>query len=55
MCYTLRALNPDIYSENKHLKHPIKIHEVNKGLEFMSLLSIFKEKSAISYIVSCFC
>ena len=36
MCYTQHALNPDIDSESKHLKHPIKIHEVNKGLGFIS-------------------
>ena len=37
-------------SEINHIRHFIKIQFVNKGIEFINLPSIFKDKSVISYI-----
>ena len=49
-CYTQHALPPYIDSEINHIRHFIKIQFVNKGIEFINLPSIFKDKSVISSI-----
>ena len=53
-CYTQHALLPYIDSEINHIRHFIKIQFVNKGIEFINLPSIFKDKSVISSIPTCF-
>ena len=47
-CYTQHALQPYTDSEINHIRHFIKIRFDNKGIEFINLLSRFKDKSAIS-------
>ena len=42
------ALPPYIDSEINHVRHFIKIKFVNKRVEFITLPSIFKDKSVIS-------
>ena len=49
-CHTHHALRPYIDSEINHIRHFIKIQFVNKGIEFINLPSIFKDKSVISSI-----
>ena len=49
-CYTQHALRPYIDSEINHIRHFIKIRFVNKGIEFINLPSIFKDRSVISSI-----
>ena len=44
-CYTQHALRPYIDSEINHIRHFIKIQFVNKGIEFINLPNIFKDKS----------
>ena len=41
-------------SEINHIRHFIKVQFVNKGIEFINLPSIFKDKSVISSIPSNF-
>ena len=53
-CYTQHALWPYIDSEINHIRHFIKIQFVNKGIEFINLPSIFKDKSVISSIPTYF-
>ena len=53
-CYTQHALRPYIDSEINHIRHFIKIQFVNKGIEFINLLSVFKDKSVISSIPTYF-
>ena len=53
-CYTLHALRPYIDSEIDHVRHFIKIQFVNKGIKFINLPSIFKDKSVISSIPTYF-
>ena len=53
-CYTQHALPPYIDSEINHIRHFIKIQFVNKGIEFINLPSIFKDKSVISSIPTYF-
>ena len=53
-CYTQHALQPYIDSEINHIRHFIKIQFVNEGIEFINLLSIFKDKSVISSIPTYF-
>ena len=48
-CYTQHALRPYIDSEINHIRHFIKIQFVNKGIEFINLPSIFKDKSVPTY------
>ena len=43
-CYSPHALRPYIDSEINHIRHFIKIQFVNKGIEFINLPCIFKEK-----------
>ena len=47
-CYTQHAIWPYMDSEINHIRHFIKIQFVNKGIEFINLPSIFKDKSVIS-------
>ena len=44
-CYTQHALRPFIDSEINHKRHFIKIPFINKGIEFIDLPSIFKDRS----------
>ena len=53
-CYTQHALWPYKDSEINHIRHFIKIQFVNKGIEFINLPSIFKDKSVISSIPTYF-
>ena len=53
-CYTQHALRPYIDSEINHIRHFIKIQFVNKGIEFIDLPSVFKDKSVISSIPTYF-
>ena len=53
-CYTQHALQPFIDSKINHIRHFIKIIFVNKGIEFINLPSIFKDKSVISSIPTYF-
>ena len=46
-CYTQHALRPFIDSEINHKRHFIKIPFINKGIEFIDLPSIFKDRSII--------
>ena len=43
-----------IESESNHFRHLIKIQFVNKGIEFINLTSLFKDKSVISSIPTYF-
>ena len=52
--YNQHALRPYIDSEINHIRHFIKIQFVNNGIEFINLPSIFKDKSVISSIPTCF-
>ena len=49
-CYTQHALRPFIESETNHKRHFIKIPLINKGIEFIDLPSIFKDRSVTSSI-----
>ena len=53
-CYTQHALRPFIDSEINHKRHFIKIPFINKGIEFIDLLSIFKDRSVTSSIPAYF-
>ena len=53
-CYSQHALRPFIDSEFNHIRHFIKIQFINKGIEFINLPSIFKDKSVISSIPTYF-
>ena len=44
-CYSQHALRPYIDSEINHIRHFIKIPFINKGIEFIDLLSIFRDNS----------
>ena len=48
--YTQHALRPYIDSEINHKRHFIKNPFINKGMEFISLPSIFKDESVTSAI-----
>ena len=49
-CYTQHALRPFIDSETNHKQHFIKIPFINKGIEFIDLPSIFKDRTVTSSI-----
>ena len=49
-CYTQHALHPLIDSEIYHQRYFIKIPFINKGMDFIDLLSIFQDKSVTSSI-----
>ena len=53
-CYTQHALRPFIDSEINHTRHFIKIPFINKGIEFIDLPSIFKDRSVTSSIPAYF-
>ena len=53
-CYTPHALRPFIDSEINHKRHFIKIPFINKGIEFIDLPSIFKDRSVTSSIPAYF-
>ena len=53
-CYTQHDLRPYIDSKINHIRHFIKIKFVNKGIEFINLPSIFKDKTVISSILTNF-
>ena len=53
-CYTQHALRPFIDSETDHKRHFIKIPFINKGIEFIDLPSIFKDRSVTSSILTYF-
>ena len=47
-CYVQHVLSPYIDSEVNRKRHFIKIPFINKGMEFIDLLSIFKDNLVIS-------
>ena len=53
-CYTQHALCPFIDSETNHKRHFIKIPFINKGIEFINLPSMFKDRSVTSSIPTYF-
>ena len=53
-CYTQHALRPFIDSETNHKQYFIKIPFINKGIEFIALPSIFKDRSVTSSIPTYF-
>ena len=53
-CYTQHALRPYIDSKINPIRHFIKIQFVYKGIEFINLRSISKDKSVISSILTYF-
>ena len=53
-CYTQDALRPFIDSETTHKLHFIKIPFINKGMEFIDLPSIFKDRFVTSSIPTYF-
>ena len=53
-CYTQPALCPYIDSRINHIRHYTKIKFVNKGIEFVTLPIIFKDKSVVSSIPTYF-
>ena len=53
-CYTQHALRSFIDSEINHKRHFIKIPFINKGIEFIGLPCIFKDRSVTSSIPAYF-
>ena len=53
-CYTQHALRPVIDSKINHIRHFIKILFINKGMDFIDLPSIFRDKSVQSSIPNYF-
>ena len=53
-CYTQHALRPVIDSKINHIRHFIKIPFINKGMDFIDLPSIFRDKSVQSPIPNYF-
>ena len=53
-CYTQHALRPFIDSETNHERHFIKVPLINKGIEFIDLPSIFKDRPVTSSISTYF-
>ena len=49
-CYSQHALLPFIDSESNLIRRFIKIPFINKGIDFIDLLSIFQDKSVIQSI-----
>ena len=49
-CYTQQALRPYIDSEMNHIRHFIKIPFINKGIDFIGLPGIFRDKTVESSI-----
>ena len=53
-CNTQHAVRPFIDSEINHKRHFIKIPFINKGIEFVDLPSVFKDRSVTSSIPAYF-
>ena len=53
-CYTQHALRPVIDSKINHIRHFIKIPFINKGMDFIDLPSIFRDRSVQSSIPNYF-
>ena len=53
-CYTKHALRPVIDSKINHIRHLIKMPFINKGMDFIDLPSIFRDKSVQSSIPNYF-
>ena len=53
-CYTQHALHPFIDSESNHVRYFIKIHFINKGIDFIDLPSIIQDKSVSQSLPSYF-
>ena len=53
-CYSQHALRPVIDSKINHIRHFIKIPSINKGMDFIDLPSIFRDKSVKSSIPNYF-
>ena len=51
-CYTQHALRPVIDSKINHIRHFIKIPFINKGMDYINLPSIFRDKSVQSFGIS---
>ena len=51
---TQHALRPVIYSKINHIRRFIKIPFIDKGMDFIDLPSIFRDKSVQSSIPNCF-
>ena len=49
-CYTQYALRPVIDSKINHIRHFIKVSFIDKGMDFIDLPSIFRDKSVQSFI-----
>ena len=47
-CYIQNILSPYMNSRVNHKRHFIKTQFINKGMEFIDLHSIFKDRSVIS-------
>ena len=52
--YTQHALRPVIDSKINHIRHFIKIPFIYKGMDFVELPSIFRDKSVQSFIPNYF-
>ena len=53
-CYTQHALRPVSDTKINHLRHFIKTPFINKGMDFIDLPSIFRDKSVQSSIPNYF-
>ena len=53
-CFTQHALRPFIDSETNHKRHFTEIPFINKGIEFIDLPNIFKDRSVTSSIPTYF-
>ena len=53
-CYTEHVIRPKRDSEEDHKRYFIKIPFINKGVEFIDLPSIFRDKSVLSLVPSYF-
>ena len=53
-CYTQHALRPVIDSKVNHIRQVIKILFINKGMDYIDLPSIFRDKSVQSSIPNYF-
>ena len=53
-CYTQHALRPHTDWKINNIRHFIKVQFVKKGIEFINLPSIFKDKYVISSIPTYF-
>ena len=49
-CYTQHALRPVIDSKINHVRHCMKIHFINKRMDFIDLPSTSRDKSVYSAV-----